>query len=69
MSSLNGRYIQAVRVLHGLTLRELATLLGISLAKLSRIENANSTLDDKLAKKFCTKLHVKADRIPHGEQS
>ncbi len=63
MNKLTGRYVRAVRELHGLTLDELAQILDITPVKLSRIETGSSTLDPEIADRFCAELHINPNRV------
>lgn len=63
MNNLTGRYIRAVRELHGLTLDDLAQILDITTVKLSRIETGSSTLDPEIADRFCAELRVNPARV------
>ncbi len=63
MNELAGRYVRAVRQLHGLTLDELAQILDISRVKLARIETGSSALESDVWTRFCAELKVKPDAL------
>ena len=63
MNELTGRYVRAIRELHGLTLDEMAEIVGISRMKLARIETGTSKMTDEIADRFCAELHINPARV------